>query len=128
MRLLNKTAFFAASMLVLLGAGIAQGALLAVEEAYELSLAAVSLPGNENGYLMVRRCARCKPEVLRVNAQTLYIVRPARSPVALQDLKTRAGKIVARQQAAVYVYYDPGTRYVRRLVLDAPVMTPGSTP
>ena len=116
---MKKSGLFVASMLILLGPAGAQGALKAVEAAYELTLAAVTLPGNENGYLMVRRCAGCKPEILRVNAQTRYVVRPARSPVSLPDLKAQAGRIIARERAAVYVYYDPRTGYVRRLVLDA---------
>ena len=116
------------SLLVLLTAGPAQGALQAIEQAYELALSEITLPGNENGYVMVRRCARCKPEVMRVDARTVYRVRPASNPVSLRELKIQAGKAIGSRQASVYLYYDPKTRYVRRLVLDAAQLQAGQAP
>lgn len=103
---------------ILLLAVSAHGALKPVEQAYELALGTVSLPGNESGQLLVRRCAGCKPELLRVTAATRYFVRPSTAPVSLRDAHRAAVKAGANPAALVYVYYEPQTRSVRRLVLD----------
>jgi hypothetical protein len=101
----------------------AQGAMQALEQAWEVPLGAVTLPGNESGQLVVRRCTSCKPDVLRVNAATRYFVRPSRAPVAFAELRRAAVKAGANRAALMYVYYDPASRTVRRLVVDA-----GATP
>ena len=114
------TLLVAAAMLVL-AAGHATAALRAVEQAYELGLGDLTLPGNEAGYLMARLCPRCRPEVLRVDAATRYLVRPSATPVSLAEFRAQAKRAlqVAANQGFCYVYYDPKTRHVRRLVLDA---------
>ena len=89
-----------------------------IEQAYELRLSQVTLPDAEQGTLVVRPCAACKPQVLNVTAATLYVVRPGKSPVSLREL-TKAAKMAAgRDNASAYVYYQPATRHVTRLVLD----------
>lgn len=103
---------------LLLSAGTALGALTAVESAYELLLSNVSLPGNETGQLTLRPCSSCSPQVLRVSPGTEYMSLPAKEPLSLTEFRERAGKVLLRNQAAVYVYYDPATGQVRRLVLD----------
>jgi hypothetical protein len=94
-------------------------ALEPVEQAYELLLRSVSLPLHESGQLVVRECAGCRPEILRVTGATRYFVRPTATPVSLRDLRAVAARAGATPGALLYVYYDPGTRNVRRLVLDA---------
>ena len=89
-----------------------------LEEAYELSLSDVTLPVVATGSLIVRRCARCKPETLQVTDETRYFVRPGTAPVSLADTRKAAAKAAGRRQASVFVYYEPKTRHVRRLVLD----------
>ncbi len=103
---------------ILLLAGSAHGALKPLEQAYELALGTVSLPGNESGQLLLRRCAGCKPESLRVNPATRYFVRPSKAPVSLREARQAAVKAGANPDALVFVYYEPTTRTVRRLVLD----------
>lgn len=102
---------------LLAAAGIADAALRTVEEAYELGLAQVTLPATETGQLAVRRCRGCKTEILQVNAATRYFIRPSAAPVALAETRKAAAKAAGRPKASVYVYYDPKTRTVRRLVL-----------
>ena len=100
-------------------AATAHGALRAVEEAYELALSAVGLPASQDGYLTLRPCERCRPEVLRVTSETIYATAPANPAVDLEQFRKAAGKVTLRSRALVYVYYDPRSRRVRRLVLDA---------
>ncbi len=117
----TRTLLAAVALAAMLGFGAAHGALRAVEQAYELTLADLTLPGNDSGYLMVRLCPRCRPQVLRVNAETRYLVRPSPAPVPLATMREQARSAAGRgaDRAFCYVYYDPKTRYVRRVVLDA---------
>ena len=96
----------------------ARAALQAVEQALELPLSIVRLPPAESGAVVVRRCARCQPEVLRVTPATRYFVRPGTQAVALREVRKAAAGAAGRSTALVYVYYEPGPRTVRRLVLD----------
>jgi hypothetical protein len=103
---------------VLAPAPAARAALQAVEQALELPLATVRLPPAESGALVVRRCARCAPEFMRVTPGTRYFVRPGTQPVALREARKAAAGAAGRATALVYVYYEPGPRTVSRLVLD----------
>lgn len=98
--------------------GAAGATLKKVEDAYELGLSQVTLPGSDTGQLVVRLCAKCKPELLQVNAATVYLVRPAATPVPRSSLVAAAAKAAARSTATVFVYYEPQTMSVRRVVLD----------
>lgn len=100
-------------------AGSAQATLKAVDEALELALGAVVLPATEGAPFTARRCAGCKPEVMATTVETRYFVWPGRASVPLADLRKAATKASARPSALIYVYYDPRTRAIRRLVLDA---------
>lgn len=100
-------------------AGSAHATLKAVEEAWELPLGGAVLPASAGAQLIARRCGGCQPEMLRTTAETQYFVRPGRTAVSLADLRQAAARAAARPSALVYVYYDPRTRAVRRLVLDA---------
>ena len=104
--------------LALLAAGGAGATLKAVEEAHELALKAVTLPVTEVGQLILRRCGECRPETLSTNAGTRYFLRPAREAVSLDAIRRAAAAAAARPSALVYVYFDPRTRTVRRVVLD----------
>jgi hypothetical protein len=101
-----------------LAAGAAQGTLKTIETAWEASLSDVTLPAGANGYVMLRRCAHCRVESLRVNAETRYLL-PA-GVVSLKELKETAALAAGTDTVWVYVYFDPVTRLVRRLVLDPP--------
>jgi hypothetical protein len=104
--------------LMLLAGGAAQGSLKAVEQALELSLSQVALPSSQTGSVVVRRCPGCAPEILRFTPETQCFIRPARTPVTLAETRAAAGRAAGRRQASVYLYFDPKTRNVRRLVLD----------
>ena len=112
----TSSAMFGA--LLLLAGSAADGTLRAIEEAYELSLSQVMLPGSETATLLVRPCTGCESEALRVTAETRYFIRPATTPVSLEAARKAASKATGHRQASIYVYYDPKTRTVRRLVLD----------
>lgn len=111
-----------AAALVVAGSGPAAAALRTIEQAYELTRSEVKLPTSADGGLTVQPCPTCRPVVLRVSAATLWY----RSPVARQD----AGQSVDQAQflaawrastdprTLVYVYYEPRTRRVKRVVLD----------
>jgi hypothetical protein len=96
----------------------APAALVAKEQALELPLAKVRLPVADTGALVVRRCARCQPEVLRLTPATLWFVRLGTAAVTPREARKAAAGAAGRSAALVYVFYEPGSRAVRRLVLD----------
>jgi hypothetical protein len=103
---------------LLLSLGSSHAALRAIEQAWELPLAAVTMPFGASGQLVVRRCPGCRVETLRVTADTRYFVRPGRQSVALADLR-RAAKASARRRGAMaFIYYEPKSRIARRVILD----------
>jgi hypothetical protein len=108
-----------ALVLNLLMAGSAAAALKDVEAAYELGPAQLSLPAAENGNVAVRRCAGCAPDLLRVDAGTAYSLRPGAGNIGLEALRREAARVAGRPRTSFFVYYDPRTRVVRRIVLDA---------
>ena len=67
-----------AMLFLLAGAQDAAAALRKIEQAYELDLAQVTLPAVAGGSLTLRRCASCAPELLRLDAQAMFQVLPAR--------------------------------------------------
>jgi hypothetical protein len=102
---------------LLLATGPASATLKNVEQAYELGLNQVALPASDNGSLVIRVCATCKPTTLRVNPGTRYILRPAVTPVTRAEFAAGVAKITSRAAASVFVYVEPGTGKVRRVVL-----------
>lgn len=113
---------------LLLGAALPAGATLrTIEQAYELTRRQVQLPGQPEGTLTVRPCAECRPVVLRVTAATAWFDRPGTRQPAGQSAVLAAFSASATNPAAlVYVYYEPQTRRVKRIVLDVPA--PGNRP
>lgn len=107
-------------LIVLLGllAAPAMAALQALEQAVELRLDQVTLPGGPGSQMPVRRCADCPTMMLQVTAATTYYVSPSRTAVSLQELKDAAAGSTPRQKTFLNVFFDPETRRVTRLVLD----------
>jgi hypothetical protein len=86
-------------------------------EAYELGLDQVTLPGSDVGQLVVRPCADCQPATLRISAATRYVLRPATTPVSRGEFAAGVAKLGARADSLIFVYYEPQTGNVRRVVL-----------
>ena len=111
-----------AALLFLLGFSLPAAATLrTIEQAYELARNQVQLPGNPEGGLTVRPCATCKPVVLRVTTATAWFLgagraKPAGQPAVLAAFKASA----VNPRTLVYVYYEPQTQRVKRIVLDVP--------
>lgn len=119
-----KTAMLAA---LLLGTALPAGATLrTIEQAYELTRSQVQLPGRAEGALTVRTCADCRPVVLRVTAATAWFDRPGTQQAAGQSVVLAAFRAAAAKPGTlVYVYYEPQTRRVKRIVLDVPALVSG---
>lgn len=115
---MTRRTHFACLLALLLAAGAGHAALKTIEEAFELILGQVTLPASDTGTLVVRRCAGCKPEVLRVDAATRYLLRRSPTPVTRKVFTGAAAQVAGRSDAMILVYYDPQTRGVRRLILE----------
>jgi len=113
MKILTRT-FYPALLLGL--AMPVSAALIALEEAYELDTADVTLPGHRAGRVIMRACAGCDATVHRVAEATTYHIGADTSPVTLDELRAA---VDADPGNLIYVYFKPETLVVTRIVLDA---------
>ncbi len=111
----------AAALLVFSVSQQASATLRVIEQAYELTRNQVQLPTTPEGGLTVRPCPTCRPVSLRVSAATTWFNRPGTRQPAGQAAVLEAFRAAATNpKTLVYVYYEPQTRRVKRVVLDAP--------
>jgi hypothetical protein len=122
MKALAKRLVLALPVLLLLGVSLPAAATLrTIEEAYELTRSQVQLPGSSTGGLTVRRCPACSPVVLRVTEATRWFSAPREQPPAGQATVLAAFAAAGNKPGVfVYVYYEPQTLRVNRIVLDVP--------
>ncbi|MEO8223286.1 MAG: hypothetical protein ABI661_00630 [Gammaproteobacteria bacterium] len=126
MRIPRAVAASLAATLLLAVPGLPAGAsLLTVERAFELTPDQVTLPDRSPGGMTVRPCSTCPPVVLQVTPATTWFLKPGRHAPVGQEAVLVAYRAAANRPAAtsqatlVYVYYEPRTRRVNRVVLDA---------
>jgi hypothetical protein len=102
-------------ILVLLAwTGLAHSAHGIVEEGYELEFDAVTLPVNAAGHVRFKQCDHCANTTLDVDENTTYHNGVRTPAISLSDLRLAA---VAQDARLIYVYYDPATEIVTRVVL-----------
>ncbi len=90
-----------------------------VEQAFELLPSQVQLPDRSPAGLTVRPCPTCPPVILQVTADTAWFARPGLRQPAEQAAVLEAFRAAANSKTTlVYVYYEPRTRRVNRVVLD----------
>ncbi|MEE8305809.1 MAG: hypothetical protein V3R81_01015 [Gammaproteobacteria bacterium] len=98
---------------------VAQGTRIIAqnEDAYELALGEVRLPGSETGTVIFKTCDSCKTQSMRVTGTTIYQV--SGRTVTLKDFTEAAEDYRKRQGATsrtiVYVFFDVKSRRVNRL-------------
>ena len=114
----NIRLLFAAAALC--AAGLAQAALDRIEEAYEVDLANVTLPGYENGQVLLRPCDDCDRVALKVDAGTRYLVDGTDEAMTLKEFQFAASTVVNRYDGLVTVIFDTSSLAVKRLILNAP--------
>ena len=121
---ITRAAVFIITTLLLGAALPARATLRTIEQAYELARNQVQLPGTPEGSLTARPCPDCRPVVLRVTSATAWFSRPGtREPAGQTAVLAAFRASAANPDTLVYVYYEPQTRRVKRIVLDvrAPV-------
>lgn len=111
----------AAALLTVCVSQQAAASLGLIEQAYELTRIQVQLPTTADGGLTVRPCPTCRPVSLRVSPATAWFDRPGTRQPAGQAAVLEAFRAAATNpKTLVYVYYEPQTRRVKRVVLDVP--------
>ena len=112
----------ALSLLLLITVSLPAAATLrTIEQAYELTRSQVQLPGTPEGGMTVRPCPTCPPVTLRVTTATAWFNGPGTRQPAGQAAVLAAFRTAATNpKTLVYVFYEPQTRRVKRIVLDAP--------
>ena len=119
--LADRLTQLALATLLVLSSPQASATLGVIEQAYELNRSQVQLPTTPEGGLAVRPCPGCRPVILRVNAATSWFASPGTRQPAGQAAVLAAFRVAATNpNALVYVYYEPQTLRVKRVVLDAP--------
>lgn len=98
--------------------GAAQGALKNVENAYETDAGHVSLPSGPTGEVVIHPCTTCKTAVLRVNAETRYLVGASTPPVSLEAFR-QAMAAKGADKRLVVVFYNLDSLIVTRIILSA---------
>ncbi len=91
------------------------------EDAYELRLAEVRLPGNLDGSVTFRACSDCRTTALRITPATVFQVNGQRADLesfseAAHALRGRRGGAAG---TAVYIFFKVDSRLATRLVLDS---------
>jgi hypothetical protein len=113
---MNIRATNLAIFLILLSwTGLGHGAHGIVEESYELAFDAVTLPVHPTtGHVKFKLCANCGDTMLNVDEDTTYHNGIRTPAISLAELQ-----FAATQQDAqlIYVYYDPSSEVVTRVVL-----------
>jgi hypothetical protein len=102
------------------GAAWADRVIEQPEDAYELALGDVIMPGGAAGSVIVKPCEECRSTSLRTDAGTLYAVNSRW--VAYEDF-ARAVEAMRQQSggtknATVYVFFDIKTQHVNRMAVD----------
>jgi hypothetical protein len=88
------------------------------EDAYELPLVEVLLPGSEAGSVIFKACEDCRTTALRVGAATRYFVNGVEVELAeLLRLAEDARQSAGADSAAVYLFFDIESQRVNRLRL-----------
>lgn len=104
-------------LMVAIGAlGTAQAALVPLEESLEMGLDQVTLPAHSAGRVVIRECGDCSPQLMPVNGSTSYYLGAERR-VTLRELQDAADGVRKKQLAGVYVFFEPETGVVTRIVL-----------
>jgi hypothetical protein len=120
---MTRTTILAIVLLALSGA--ANAAAVRVmdqpEDAYELRLADVSLPGSLDGSVTFRACSDCRTTALRITPTTVFQVNTQHTDLesfseAAQALRGRGG---GGAGTAVYIFFNVDSRRATRLVLDS---------
>lgn len=113
----------------------ARAEIVLVEQAYELIPSRLQLPANPapGDSLRLRPCADCPQVSLRVSTRTQWRIGQRGPLVTAAEFRNRFQQALAGSgDALVFVYYDPSTRTVNRVVLSATgpgsAATPGGTP
>jgi len=102
------------------GIGSASAEWLNPERGLEIDPRAIELPPYANGTISFSACAECERLSLALTTETRYYLAPRTPPVLFDDLRSVFHASVHDARMIVYVYYDPKTMAVNRLVLDPP--------
>ena len=91
------------------------------EDAYELKLGEVSLPGASSGSVIFKACSDCRTTALRVTQATVYEVdgQPVDLTAFNKAAKAFRGRRGGALDTAVYVFFNVDSRRVTRLALDS---------
>lgn len=113
----RMTRFLALATLLCLALPAA-ATLQTIEQAYELTRDQVQLPTDTSGPLRIRPCRDCPPVALQVTVDTQWFTAPGAPAVSRKELLAAFKQAALEPATLVYVYYEPQTKRVKRVVLD----------
>jgi hypothetical protein len=90
------------------------------EDAYELALGDVIMPGGQAGSVIVKPCEECRSTSLRTDAGTLYAVN--NRWMAYEDFMKAVDAMREQRgvdkNATVYIFFDVKSQHVNRMAVD----------
>ena len=103
-----------------IGSASANRVIRQTEDAYELVLGEVNLPGSVTSSIVFKACPECALTSLRVTSETIFFVNGAALgfPAFLEAAKRIQAMKGGNRNTAVYVFLDMESRWVTRLELD----------
>ena len=90
---------------------IAVADMTTIEEGIESSTSDIRLPGQSNGYLVLRSCSECDEITLSLSAGTQYLVNG--QPVEYKDFR----RLSHAKGNGLDIFYDPVSNAVTRMML-----------
>ena len=97
----------------------AQAALVATEQAYELTVDQVERwPLSDNGRIVLRACATCETVALSVDANTTYRSSQSSLNITREEMLQIKSMLGNPDDAFLYIFYRPDDDIATRIVLD----------
>lgn len=96
----------------------------AIEEAYELTAADLTLPTNEFGSVILQPCPTCDRVTLRVDGETRYVFSGVALP--LNEFRSAVLNLSERSATSATVIYGLEDRKVRRVEVVTPAVRTGN--
>ena len=120
-KFIHTIALLAAATALLLATTAESARIVAQDEdAYELMLGDVALPGSTAGTVIFKTCGSCRTQSMRVSGTTVFQVHG--QTVTFEDFSKAAEDFSQRDGGAsstiVYVFFDIKSQRVNRLGID----------
>ena len=115
--IMNRTMTITLAALLLMATGVTHGALVILEDSFEVDLTQVTLPVYPGTSVVVRLCSDCNKVVLEIDRRTTYYIGVGSKAITPEEFHAALDAIQDPRNGLVYVMYRPDSRVVTRIML-----------